>query len=145
MKRFRFRLEGVLRVRRIQQDQARAALLAANVAVATAAQRVAERRDYYVTRARPTGVQTYAAMERTMFTLDSAAGAIAWAENERAIAAAEAVQRRAAWAEAEQRVRALERLRIQALDQHALAERREETRAADEIATAGYRKRTVSA
>ncbi len=77
MKRFRFRLDQVLHVRRVQEDRARAALLAANRDAHLAAARVDERaRRLRATAACPTGAQPYADFERAVFLLDTAAGAV---------------------------------------------------------------------
>src|SRR6476660_9522782 len=76
MKRFRFRLDLVLHVRRVQEDQARFSLLSANREAQLAAERVDERLAAYAERRMPTGPQSYAAFERAVFLLDSAAGAV---------------------------------------------------------------------
>ena len=76
MKRFRFRLDQVLHVRRVQEDQARFKLLAANRDAQLAAVLVEERLAEYAGRAMPTGPQTYEAFERAVFMLDSGAAAV---------------------------------------------------------------------
>lgn len=139
MKRFRFRLETVLRVRRVQEDQARTRLLAANRDVALATARVGVRQDRYATMTRPSGPQPHAVVESLLFDLDAAAGAIAWAAGERTTAVEDAQAALHAWAQAEQRVRALERLRDRARDEHATQVRRDEDRLADELAITRFR------
>ena len=57
MKRFRFRLDQVLHVRRVQEDQARFKLLAANRDVQLAAARVEQRLTDYAGRSLPMGPQ----------------------------------------------------------------------------------------
>ena len=76
MKRFRFRLDQVLHVRRVQEDQARFSLLSANRDAQLAAARVEHRLAQYADRRMPTGPQPYADFERAVFLLDSAAGAV---------------------------------------------------------------------
>lgn len=134
-KRFRFRLDTVLRVRRIQEEQARARVMVANRAVALAGAEVDERVTRYAALARPAGVQTYAEAEATMFRLDAGAGAVEWARGEHVRAVGQAREELARWAEAEQRVRALERLHERARHDHATEVRRAEDRLTDELAT----------
>jgi len=55
MKRFRFRLDQVLHVRRVQEDRARFELLTANRNAHLAAARVEDRLAEYATRSRPSG------------------------------------------------------------------------------------------
>ena len=145
MKRFKFRLESVLRVLRIEQDQARARLLAANAAVAHAEATVAARREHYGALARPHGVQPLPIVDETRATLDRAAGAIAWADLQRGHCVAVAHDALRAWAEARQRVRALERLRESAIVEYGRAAQRETDRVADELATTRHRTREVTA
>ncbi|HTL86900.1 MAG TPA: flagellar FliJ family protein [Acidimicrobiia bacterium] len=138
MKRFRFRLEQVLRIRRLQEDQARAALLAAHHDAHLAATRVEQRLATYAERAFPEGPQTYEAFEQTLFMLDSAAGAVELAR----IAHRESLDvvddRRADWAATQRRVAALERLEERRREEHALHARRDEDRLVDDIVVARY-------
>ncbi len=135
MKRFKFNLETVLRVRRVQEEQARARLLAANRVVTGAAKLVSERTDHYMSLERPGGRQSHSDVEAILFTLDAAAGAIAWAREKHEVAVANAAEELGRWREAERRVRALERLRERAYEEHAIDVRRDEDRLTDELAT----------
>ena len=76
MKRFKFRLETVLRVRRVHEEQARGELMRANQALALADARVAERSERYESLERPSGPRAYDEVEKIWFALDAAAGAI---------------------------------------------------------------------
>ncbi len=76
MKKFRFRLDQVLHVRRVQEDRARAELLTANRDANLAAARVEERLADYAQRTLPLGPQTFAAFERAVFLLDAGAAGV---------------------------------------------------------------------
>ena len=76
MKRFRFRLEQVLRVRRLQEDMARAELMHAHREARAAADRVNARIADYSNAPRPSGEQPFDEFHRVQFHLDNAAGAI---------------------------------------------------------------------
>jgi flagellar protein FliJ len=134
-KRFRFRLDTVLRVRRVQEEQARARVMVANRAVTLAAAQVDDRLQRYATLPRPSGVQRYTEAEATLFRLDAGAGAVEWARAEHTRAVDHAREELAHWAQAEQRVRALERLHDRARDEHATEMRRAEDRLTDELTT----------
>jgi flagellar biosynthesis chaperone FliJ len=134
-KRFRFRLETVLRVRRVQEEQARARVMVANRAVALAALEVDDRAERYAALPRPAGVQTYREAEAALFRLDAGAGAVEWARGEHAQAVEHAQEELARWARTEQRVRALERLHDRAREEHATEVRRAEDRLTDELTT----------
>ncbi len=138
MKRFRFRLEHVLRVRRVQEDIARGALMAAQHAAREAADRLNARIEEYGAASRPNGAQTYDAFNRMQFRLDNAAAAItvARAEYHQSLDVVEA--RRADWTAARQRVAALERLETRRRDEHAIEVRRAEDRLVDDLVVARY-------
>ena len=138
MKRFRFRLEQVLRVRRLQEDIARAALLHANHEAKNAADAVNARIADYAAASRPSGAQTYEAFNRMQFELDNSAGAItvARAEYRRALEVVD--QHRADWTAARQRVAALERLEQRRRDEHAIEARRAEDRLVDDLVVARH-------
>ncbi len=138
MKRFRFRLEQVLRVRRIQEDRERAALLAANRAAHEAAMRVEASLAEYRTRSFPEGAQTYEAFERALFMLDTAASAVELSRRAHRDALAVVEQRRAEWIEARRRVQALERLEERRRAEHELENRRAEDRLVDDLVVARH-------
>ncbi len=138
MKRFEFRLDGVLRVRRIREDAARGDVMRANHALAAADTLVAERAARYDTLTRPTGPMTAETHARMMWSLEQAAAATSYAAARRATAAAAASTARAAWAQCRQDVRAIERLHERALTAHRTEVRRAEDRTADELALARH-------
>jgi flagellar protein FliJ len=138
LKRFRFRLEQVLRVRRVQEDMARGALLLANRGAQRAAASVNERIAEYAAASRPNGAQTYEAFNRMQFDLDNAAGAITVARAEYRHALAVVDQHRADWAAARQRVAALERLEERRREEHAVEARRAEDRLVDDLVVARH-------
>jgi flagellar export protein FliJ len=138
MKRFRFRLEQVLRVRTIQEDRARAELLAANRAAHEAAAHEEARRVEYDRRERPAGTQPIVDFERTMFLLDTAAGAVTVAREAHREALAVVDERRADWTAARRRVAALERLEDRRRAEHALEVRRMEDQLVDDLVVARH-------
>ncbi len=138
MKRFRFRLEQVLRIRRLQEEQAKAELLSANRAAYFAAARVDERLKEYHSRSFPEGPQPYAAFERALFMLDAAASAVDVAKDEHRAACDVVEERRADWAAARRKVGALERLEERRRQEHALEVRRDEDRLVDDLVVARF-------
>ena len=138
MKRFRFRLEQVLRVRRLQEEMARGALMVANGQARAAADTVNARVAEYTEAARPSGAQSYDAFQRLQSRLDNAAGAITVARVEYRNALAVVDERRAEWAEARRRVAALERLEERRRDEHAIEVRRAEDRLVDDLVVARH-------
>ncbi len=138
MKRFRFRLEQVLRVRRLQEDLARASLMHANRQARAAAELVNARIADYAAASRPDGAQTYEAFNRIQFELDHAAGAITVAREEYREALAVVDHHRADWSAARQRVAALERLEERRRDEHAVEARRAEDRLVDDLVVARH-------
>jgi len=138
VKRFRFRLEQVLRVRRIQEDRARAELLAANRAAHDAAVRVEACISEYRTRSFPEGVQPYADYERALFFLDTAASAVELARRAHRDALAVVDERRNEWMDAHRRVHALERLEERRRAEHEIENRRAEDRLVDDLVVARH-------
>ena len=139
MKRFRFRLDSVLRVRRIQEDLARAQLLAANRDVHLATDALRARSDDYAGAPRPAGTQSLDEFTLTMFRLDSAACAVQVANDAREHAIHHADERRVEWTAASQKVSALERLEERARDEHAVEVRRFEDRLVDDLVVSRHR------
>jgi flagellar FliJ protein len=138
LKRFRFRLEQVLRVRRLQEDMARAALQMAHRQARTAADAVNARIEEYSAAARPDGAQTYDNFNRMQSHLDNAAGSITVARGVYVDALGAVDERRAEWAAARQRVAALERLETRRRDEHAIEVRRAEDRLVDDLVVARH-------
>src|SRR4051812_4956707 len=138
MKRFKFRLHSVLRVRRIQEDQARARLLTANVAAQQAGLVVDARVARYHDLDRPAGLQHEPDFARTWFSLDAAAGAIDVAREQQIEALAQVASRRSEWSEASMRVAALERLEERQRALHAIEAQRDEARTTDDLVVSRY-------
>ena len=138
MKRFRFRLDQVLHVRRVQEDQARFKLLAANRDAHLAAVRVDERLADYAGRAMPVGPQTYEAFERAVFMLDSGAAAVGSARTSHREALAVVDERRVDWTDARRKVAALERLEERRRAEHAVEVQRSEDQLVDDLVVARY-------
>jgi flagellar export protein FliJ len=138
LKRFRFRLEQVLRVRRLQEDIARGALMHASREARTAADAVNARVAEYTTAARPGGTQSYDTFNRMQSRLDNAAGAITIARAGYRQALDVVQDRRAEWAAARQRVAALERLEERRREEHAVEARRAEDRLVDDLVVARH-------
>jgi flagellar protein FliJ len=138
MKRFHFRLAQVLRVRRVQEDQARYALMSANGLAALAARRVDERLDEYAQRQMPEGPQSFADFERSVFLLDSAAGAVGAARSAHREALDVVAACRAEWTDARRRVAALERLEERRRAEHAIEVQRAEDRFVDDLVVARH-------
>jgi flagellar FliJ protein len=138
LKRFRFRLEQVLRIRRLQEDMARAELMHAHREARAAADAVNARVAEYTSAPRPNGEQPYDAFNRTQFRLDNAAGAITVARAGYRHALAVVEDRRADWTAAHQRVAALERLETRRRDEHAIEVRRADDRLVDDLVVARH-------
>ena len=141
MKKFKFRLDQVLRVRQVQEDHARAELLGANRAAHEAAVRVEARLDEYAIRALPSGPSSYEDFERALFMLDSAAGSVEVARHAHRDALVVVDDKRAEWTAARRRVAALERLEARRRDEYALELRRAEDRLVDDLVVARYNRR----
>lgn len=138
MKRFRFRLEQILRVRRLQEDIARAALMTAHHTAREAADVLNARIEDYAAASRPFGAQTYDEFNRTQSRLDHAAGAITVARGVYRDAVDVVDVRRNEWTAARQRVAALERLETRRRDEHTIEVRRAEDRLVDDLVVAQH-------
>jgi flagellar export protein FliJ len=138
MKKFKFRLAQVMRVREVQEDRARAELLGANRAAHEAAVRVETRLGEYASRSLPDGATSYEEFERALFLLDSAAGAVDVARADHRTALDVVDKRREEWAAARRRVAALERLEARRREEYALEMRRAEDRLVDDLVVARH-------
>ncbi len=132
MRRYRFRLERVLRVRRVEEERARAELLRANGALLDAEREVDRRLGGYSTLVPPAGggVPEYlAGLERRR----RSAASVGFAREARAAAESTADGARAGWSTAATRVSSLERLDGRGRDRHAVEARRAEDVEADDV------------
>jgi flagellar protein FliJ len=138
VKRYRFRLESVLRARRAQEELARQELARANLRLrAAVARRDDEEARYRALVERP------ARGDRTDFLEDRAQAELAAATLNGARRTAEdvavaAAVRHAAWRETAQRVAALERLDERRRDEHALEASRAEVNELDDMTSARW-------
>ena len=133
MKKYSFSLSKVLRVRRIEEEQAAARLAAAQLVANAAATRAAESRHALAARCARQGLQSSAAFLgwAEMATLAGEAFSVAKTD---AVQADEAVEaRRGEWSSAAARVSALEHLDERGREAHTVERRREETKTADDI------------
>ncbi len=138
MKRFRFRLDQVLHVRRVQEDRARFGLLSANRDAHLAAMQVEERLADYAGRSMPSGPQSYANFERALFLLDSGAAAVGTARTAHRESLVIVDARRAEWTDARRRVAALERLEARRRAEHAVEVQRAEDQLVDDLVVGRY-------
>jgi flagellar FliJ protein len=138
MKKFRFRLDQVLHVRRVQEDRARFQLLSANRDAHLASALVDERLAAYAERRLPTGTQSFEDFERAVFRLDAAAGAIGVARARHREALVVVDERRAEWTDARRRVAALERLEERRRAEHAVEVQRAEDQLVDDLVVARH-------
>lgn len=141
MKRFAFRLESVLHVRRIHEEQARARLITANRDVEVATRRVADRQRRYDSLERPLGATDHDSLQRAWFELDAAAGAVRHAYAHQVEAEACAVELRDEFIECRRRTEVLERLRVRAHEEWRTEVRRAEIREIDDLVVARHRHR----
>jgi flagellar protein FliJ len=144
VKRYRFRLESVLRARRAQEELARQELARANLRLRAAAERRhAEEERYRQLAARP------ARSDRTGFLEDRAGADLAAATLNRAQRSAEdmavaAAVRHAAWRETAQRVAALERLDERRREEHGREVQRAEVNEIDDMTSARWARDAMS-
>lgn len=141
MKKFRFRLDAVLRVRRLEEEQCRLRLMQAHAHARATAATVEARLHAYLTAARPEALMSFEEFERARFELEAAATSVESARlaHREALDAVDA--RRQDWIEAKQRVSALERLEARKRDEHTIDLRRGEDRLIDDLVVARHRLR----
>lgn len=138
MKRYQFRLEPVLRVRRIEEDVARGALAAAQVQLAEADAWLAATSSRYEGRATPGGPAPATSWLAGRAAVDLAAASVLAAGSRRAEATQQLDQQREALGQARQKVSALERLDERHRDEHAVAARRDEDATVDDLVTSRH-------
>ncbi|MFN8025634.1 MAG: flagellar export protein FliJ [Acidimicrobiia bacterium] len=145
MKRYRFRLDSVLRVRRTQESIAAAELQQANAAVQQASTRVDQRAAALQELPAPLGVLSLTAFTTASGRGLAAAAALSTARANLAMAQGIASEKIDSWTVASQRVTILEHVdeRRRAEHQHELL--REEERDVDEVVTAAFRRRLAEA
>lgn len=135
MKKYTFSLAKVLRVRRIQEEQAAAKLAAARNTAVTAAAKEIDATHALASRCARGGLQSAASFLAWAETTMLAGEALGDARAGRQVADEEVEARRGDWSSAAARVSALENLDERGRDAHRLERRREETKIADDIVT----------
>lgn len=136
MKKYSFPLTKVLRVRRIQEEQAAAQLAAARMVANAAAAREAGSRQALAARCARHGLQASAASFLAWTETTMLAGeALSDAKAERRRADEDVEARRGEWSSAATRVSALEHLDERGRAAHTVERRRDETKTVDDIVT----------
>ena len=135
MKKYSFSLSKVLRVRKIEEEQAAARLAAAQLVASAAAARAAESRHALAARCARQGLQSSASFLGWAEVATLAGEAFSTAKVEAAQADEEVEARRGEWSSAAARVSALEHLDERGQEAHTLERRREETKVADDLVT----------
>jgi len=135
VKKYSFPLTKVLRVRRIEENQAAARLAAARIIANAAAVREAESRHALATRCARHGLQPAASFLAWAETTMLAGEALSQAKAEVRCTEADVEARRSEWSSAAARVSALEHLDERGRATHDVERRRDETKTADDIVT----------
>ena len=138
MKRYQFRLDTVLRVRRIEEERQLVALAAARRAAIAAERAAADCLAHYRSLPTPGARTATGAFVANRGRLDLAAGSVRQADvvHLRAVDAAE--DQRERWTEAAQKVSSLERLDERGRDEHDVQVRRDEDRTVDDLVTGRF-------
>jgi flagellar export protein FliJ len=138
MSRRSFRLETVLRVRKAQEETARAELARENGEVRAAAAERDSAAERYRQVPVSSGAVAATVFQREAATADLAAASLLDARSHLSLAEAEAAVALRRWREAAQRVEALERLALRRLEEARAEEARHESAAVDDLVTARY-------
>ena len=133
MKKYKFRLDTVLRVRRTEEDLAKAELARANARVAEAVALVDARLTHYAALPVAVGGGSTATFMSSRFRQDAAARAVVAAKAARVAALQDAEAYRAAWSHKAQQVSVLERLDDRRRTEHALEAARQADLEVDDI------------
>ncbi|HET6792939.1 MAG TPA: hypothetical protein VFH45_00770 [Acidimicrobiales bacterium] len=139
MKRYRFRLAGVLRVRRLEEEAARGRLFEARAALVAATTAVEAALAHYRSAPQPLGEMSLEELSRHRLLADLAASSLAAARTAAEQAAATAAIRQAEWSAAAARVAVLERLDERRREEHRLEADRAEVAVLDDLTTSRHR------
>jgi hypothetical protein len=140
VKRYKFPLEHALRVRRVQEQLAKADLLGANRRLAEAERTVADQLDRYRSAPEPAAGVPTAAFLTDRARRRAAAATVMAAGIQRQAAAEAAAARMAAWSAAARAVSALERLDGRRRREHAVLAAREDERLVDDVVVSRARR-----
>lgn len=139
MSRYRFRLETVLRVRRVEEERAKRALLEANTALRAAVERRDRTRERYrAFTARGREVRTVCELQGERLEAGFLADEAAAAQKAAISVASDAALARVQWSKAARQVAILERLDERRRAEHAVEEQRAEIAFVDDIVTGRY-------
>lgn len=139
MKRYRFRLDSVLRVRRIQEERARAELLSANQGVVAAQRHLGQRIAHLEELPKSAKIASTPAFLANQARLASIASSISMARAAREVAEHAADERRVAWHVTARRVEGLERLDERDRTEHALEAQRAADQEVDDLVVSRFR------
>lgn len=139
MKRYEFRMSKVLRVRRLQEDAARAAVAGARRAEQQAQVALDESQQHYGALSGPAAGSAAAFLGLRERAAHRATG-VRLAQGHRQVAADETVTAVATWHESNRRVDALERLDDRRRDEYDIELRRAEDAVVDEIVVSRARR-----
>lgn len=135
MKRYRFRLEPVLRVRRIEQDTVQGRLAVAYRDLADAEAALLDAVDRYRSAPQPVGAQSVATWLAGRTRAELTAATVMDVGSRREHAALQVEEERSVLHDARRRVVALERLDERRRSEHHLEARRDEDAEVDELVT----------
>ena len=133
MKRYEFRMQKVLRVRRLQEDAARAGIAVARTAEQRASDAVVGSYDHYRALSTLAPATTAAAFLGLRDQVTYRATSVRLAEGNLHVAAEATAEAVSTWHVSHRRVEALERLDERRRDEHEIEARRAEDAAVDEI------------
>lgn len=138
MKQYRFRLATVLRVRHVQEEQARYALLEANRAVLQAAEELELRRDVLSEKTALPAATEHATFIAQREQADRLAAAVRTAAGREIEALDIQRDKRDEWGQRAQRVASLERLDERAREEHRIEANRDEMKLVDDLVTSRF-------
>ena len=139
MKRYEFRMHKVLRVRRLQEDAARAALAGARRVEQESQLALSESQEHYGALSVPAAESAVAFLGLRERAAHRATG-VRLAEGQRQVAAEQTAAAVATWHERNRRVDALERLDGRRRDEYDIERRRAEDATVDEIVVSRARR-----
>lgn len=142
MKRYRFRLDQVQRVRTVQEGLAAADLASARVAEALAVANAKARAEAIAARARPDGRTSGHALALARLVWDAELRALADVDERVRTTAATTDGARVAWTHARSRVRALELLDDRQRADHTIAADRDEAARVDDLVVGRFARAT---
>lgn len=140
MKRYRFRLEQVQRVRRVQEDLAAAELGIAQRDEATAVLAEQARHAAVAARPRPRGAYGGAQLLTDRLVWDAELAALDRSAAERIAAGLRTAEQRDAWLVASRRVKALDLLDERRREEHRVEADREEAARVDDLVAGRFRR-----